>query len=664
VSFGNVDEDLQSEVLIALKNNTLMVYTPNGGLKRQVFLGTVSEYGIPYSMLVEDINSDGFNETIIGFGGHRVTKNYPWDEYFNRENKSIGRYSKILSRTIRNEGSIRAYGRNFTLLWELKTPVSVQDITAFDVDDDGLMEVSVALGAYTQEDYWVLSGTLPGGGENWTLTEYSSLNGSVFVLSSDGGLRWSHTFNSSFGDLRVRSIASAYSSAKAMPVVVAGVNDGQFKLFNASNGRLRNNYTLGAGVVELNMGNLESRLDNDVLVAGSNNFLHLVNSYNNTVWKTRFFNQVTSTDILDLDADEINDIFVANRDGYVYVLNSDGSHKWKFFIGGPVYHVSVLDLDLNELPEILIQSHGNITLLEFRREYFIRVRGDGFYERALRAFDSGDYIMSRILLDKSENLYARIGLTGLTNIANLRRRIEQEFTTDLKIRADYLYQKSLEAYGLNNYNESLSLLSEAKSIFTELNDEKGVEKVDSLLNKISDEVRKITEIKADGLYTKALSYFGFHDYNLSEQNAKSALDLFDVLGSDPGMRKCKSLLAEVADARYNNAKRIYVGLEFDRALAEAEEAERLFLELKDEGGVEKTRKLISDIRSASFRKESSFFDRISGFMPYVILALIGFLLFSIYSKRKVASTDAEEIAESIEEEMGLIPSDDDNERPF
>ena len=115
IAVGNVDQDHRVEILIAVKNNTLQVYDAAGGLKREVYLGSVSDYGTPYVMLVEDIDSDGLNETIIGFGGRRVITKHEWNEYFNEANTSVGRYDRVLQRSIRNKGSVRVYGENFTL---------------------------------------------------------------------------------------------------------------------------------------------------------------------------------------------------------------------------------------------------------------------------------------------------------------------------------------------------------------------------------------------------------------------------------------------------------------------------------------------------------------------------------------------------------------------
>ena len=148
------------------------------------------------------------------------------------------------------------------------------------------------------------------------------------------------------------------------------------------------------------------------------------------------------------------------------------------------------DLDSNNLPEIVVGSLENVTVLEFRANYFLKIQADGFYVRAMKSFEAGDYMMARILLDKSEDLYEQTGLSGLRKIDDLRFMISRELTVDAKIRADYLYQKAIESYGLNSYNESLRLASEAKILYKSLNDTIGVSKVTSLESKIADEMRK------------------------------------------------------------------------------------------------------------------------------------------------------------------------------
>jgi len=596
IAISDLENDGYPDVFVSYLNGSIYVIDRYGHLKKDYFIGNVTQIGKISSIQVTDINDDSVNEIVLGLSEKREVSKPAWEEYYNNLNKSVERKTKILFRTLRNTGSVLLLSINGTHIWNYTINDSVRALYAYDVNGDGKKEIISGVGFMNIDSYYELTGT-DKKGEIWELIDYLVQNGSVYLLDNKGKTIWEFEIPSTDGDINknVRSVYSADINKDGYLEILAGSSNGFLYVINLT-GPMLWKYNASEPVMAISAGDINNDRSIEVVVGTNNGMIHAISSSGNLIWKYRIDGGITNIKILDLYGTGSNEIIVSSSDKHLYIFNGDGELSWRYFTSEPVYSFQVSDLDLNGYNEIIIASDKNVTSYELREPFVKRLQADQQYETAEIKFKSQQYTEAMIHAQKARMLYLDIkDFDDLPKTDILISKILEEYKLVKKKEATSLYEKALGFYGVGNYTFSLILVQEAKKIFSEVNDTDGISKSDTLISRIRGEIRVYRTMEADSNYAKALSYYNFGNYTASLYYARISKEIYAELEHYNGTLKSELLITNMADSYYNKAELYYNAMDYEKALNYANSAKEIYTELKNSNGTAKTELLIDRI---------------------------------------------------------------------
>jgi hypothetical protein len=116
------------DVYLGYSNDTVVIFTQDGVWKGEFTLGNASQIGSIYSIASADINGDGRDELIFGLGGAREVRTYEPQEY-EVDGVSLSLKDKVLYRVIRSHGSVYVTNGNGNILWRYLTLDSARAVS-------------------------------------------------------------------------------------------------------------------------------------------------------------------------------------------------------------------------------------------------------------------------------------------------------------------------------------------------------------------------------------------------------------------------------------------------------------------------------------------------------------------------------------------------------
>ncbi|MFH0861303.1 MAG: hypothetical protein V1921_08885 [Candidatus Altiarchaeota archaeon] len=657
-TIADFDSDGFQDIIVADKNNTLSFFDSDGKLRLNVSIGNVNDTGTVKVLRMLDVDADGELELVLGTLGKRELVEHPWNEY-NKSDQTIVRYGRVLFKTLRNMGRVIVYEHDLTLKWTFDYETSVQDIDPIDIDSDENLELILGTGDFSRDEWWVHGPDYANDRENWTLLEYFTRNGSVVLLDDDGSIRWIYnltekevieedvpdvyTFNlvpiinpngETAKNAKVRVVHSADLFDSGEKLILAGSDNGYIYVLS-QNRTVNWTYYVGSDVYLLHAANLEGTPKLEVIAGAGDNTLYVLDSNGKLIWKYRFSGEPKSIEVSDVDNDGSVEILVGNRDNYMYVFYGNGNLKWKQYLGHPVYDITLGDVDNDSFVDMLLASDYNVTLYEMRESYVKKEEAEYYYRIAQEQYDAGDYTLAIIYLDRARELYSEIrDPSGFPKIDLLLDLIRSGVESDKKRIADFNYDKALDFYGINKYNESITYIRAAREIYQGINDTVGVQKADRLLTQIRTEMRGTRKFEADGLYSSALNLYNFRNYSGSTTVVGEAKLIYKEIGDSDGIGKSDKLLGDVAVAYFDSAKRYEISIDYDNALASAGQAKLIYADLGNQTAVSEVEAFMSGVEAKKAERTSEASDMLSKFLPVVLAVLILVLLISIFRKSK------------------------------
>jgi len=654
---GDVDGDGKEDVVFTTLNNTLYYLDHKGKIMLNVSLGNRDEIGRAYAIVVSDVDGDSINELVIGFGQHRVVSKVEWDEYYNLNNLSVGRYTRILYRTTRVKGGIQVRELNTSLVWEYPTDHSVRDIAVEDIDNDDVMNVVAGLGSYSTDEYWELQA---GGGsskENWNLVEYTVYNGSMLVLDADGVKLWDFNLTSNKSGIGVQAIGVLRYNKTNRKFIIGGSENGTLFVINESR-EIHGIAHTGNSIYTTTATKFGDTATEGIMMGTSEGMIYRLTPTGYVVWRYKMRHAPRAMYAVDLDEDDEKEIFIGNVGRHLYVLDETASVEWRIMLDEPIYHLKIVDMDGDDIPEIVYASSANLTVYELSERYVKKEKADVYYRKAFDQFEFGDYTLAAIYVQKAWKIYHDIKEpSGYPKTELLIKRINEELLTQKALQADLEYGRGLQYYGKNKFDEARTYLKRAQIMYIDLNDTEGASQCIELMITIENEIILNKKLEADSIYTKAMNYYAFKNYTAAERHVREAHKIYSEINNTEGVNISLALFNRIADGYFSLAEKHYIGLQYKDAEQEAIQAVRLYKIVNDTGGMSKTSKLLIQIRNPPEYKQSRFdMEKLNRILPPALVVLVAALLYTLMKKKKAAEADKTEkyTPPSLEEELDSL----------
>ncbi|MFC2154347.1 hypothetical protein ACFLRC_02555 [Candidatus Altiarchaeota archaeon] len=612
IATADIDGDGLTELFVGYVDNTVKVFDSNGEVVKQFNAGRPSEFGKIRALEVEALQVDGKLKVLVGFAGRHVEEEVDSPEYINVNNVSMQRVTNRLIRRVRNEGGVAAYSIEGVREWFYYTENGVQDLFVANLDVDPEMEIVAGIGELSSLVYNKKTGTDDNNIDIWEDIEYFYRNGSVLALNDSGGLVWRHNvtekgetgyFENLDYNIHCVLVDDINGDGKEVNVIV-GSDNGYIYIMNQTGGLISKIEASESGIFDVSASDLEGFHQKEIISVSSDNHLRVFESNGKLLWAYKFRSLPEVIVSQDIDYDETIDLIVGSLDGFIYVLNSSGTLQWKYRHTESIYDFIIDDLDGDENAELSLKSLNNITVLELRKEYVMRKRGEGYYFKARKFLDREDLFNAKIYAHKARDIFLEINdELWLHRVGALVDEVNSEWNEQVKIKADHLYDKAVKAYGLDNYEESLQLITQAQRDYREINDQIGLENTELLEERISREICVKRELEANSLYGKALNFYGYRNMTGSLKLAREAKVLYQNISEscndsmNDSVEKCDKLISNIALNYYRKAEAYYNSRDYNTASIWIKESSGLYEEVEDSEGSLKAQLLKQKIDS-------------------------------------------------------------------
>jgi len=254
------------------------------------------------------------------------------------------------------------------------------------------------------------------------------------------------------------------------------------------------------------------------------------------------------------------------------------------------------------------------------------MRADDLYVKALDSFEREDPITAKLYVDNASIIYTKYNHSeGIEKCQKLSEKI-LDVIAKLKERANYLYEKGVNAYtGANCTNEGFfeasDYFKQARDVYLLINDYDGALNCEYILNQTNKRIEDCKDtmleiankyyIDANTLLTLASD---FDDYDEAEELANKAKkmyqEIYDRFKDSVSARKiseCEELIRKInagrenlnetqnAEELYDTALKLFADAEYENADILVKNARDIFERIGDWGGVTKCDRLIDKI---------------------------------------------------------------------
>ncbi len=349
-------------------------------------------------------------------------------------------------------------------------------------------------------------------------------------------------------------------------------------------------------------GDLDEDRSTDIIAGNNNGEVFRFNKDGAVIWMQKVKDVITDIKIEDLEDDGITDIIVSSRDKKMYVMDPGGVIVWKQSVEEDLYETIITDFERNTLKDLISVSTKNITCYELSEFFVMRKRGTTLYEKAYNQVQIGDYTTAMIYVQKAKDIFEKIkDQDNIGRTIILIEKINEEFILYKKHEAEQYYQEALSYYSINDLEEAMKNAERAKKLYTDIEDEKGIESMDNFIEQIRKEKVIRKKMEADGLYTKALSFKTLRNYSQAIEYAKKARDIYEKIKYFNGTIKSDELVIDIGDMHYRNADRYFRAKDYKHALYMSNEALTYYNIVEDNTSIYKVTLLIERINNESNR---------------------------------------------------------------
>ena len=438
----------------------------------------------------------------------------------------------------------------------------IESVKTADLDGDGLKEIVIT-----------------------AVSDNQNQNG-VYVFDNTGKRKWTKGTKG-----RSYSFAIADLNNDGRPEVVVGTtlgngpissSTGYISVLNSSGGEIFNNRMERGGIVSVAVADLDNDGTGEIL-AGSWPALSVFDHEGNSKWNYTTGGRVNALTAQDLNNDGNKEVIIASND--VYVLDNEGKLLCENSAGSEVYALEIKDLDGDGRAEILVGS-DRLYILDnecnevwnYRTDLSVKsisvddLDNDGYYEVAVGSLDRKLYVFG-----------SKEHVMGSS--------------------AEDSYSEAQKLYLAGKHELALNYSRNAKELYQQLGDSKGVSKAELLTNQIEGAIEgQGNELEtANRYYSLAENLSNQEDYLNASRYLKTAIAKYSVLSEVDLLSKADSLLAKTdsmvalnADSIYNEGSQKHSDGRYSEAIPLLENAREHYFWVKDKDGSRNSARLIAD----------------------------------------------------------------------
>jgi len=486
----------------------------------------------------------------------------------------------------------------------------------------------------------------------WILTEEFVRNGSIQYFDENGVLTGIFDFSRRIKDfdaleenLNVRDIWVGDVENDGMPDIIVGLDNGYVIRLNTTSSReVEKNTVLWKTQLEdsvrgIEAGELGERGEYSMIVGTGRGMLYALGADGKVKWRSFVEGGVSGILLTDLEKDGILEIVAVSPSKRLYVFDANtGALNWRYVTYKPLYGVYATDLDGNGLTDLVISTDSGLLCLELSEYYVKKRRADTLIWEAEMLFDLREYTQARIKAERALNLYNEIkAMDDIPRAENLVIRLDIELRESKKREADFEYEKAVNFYALNRFDESVFHLNVARKIYVDLENSAGVGKVDSMLGQIEREKIVGEKLRADSLYSRALAYKNFGNTTLALEMAWEARGIYEGIQYYNGSINCDLLVKQIADSKLNTAQNQYGLRNYKSAMDNAEYAKSLYINVSRFDKATEADLLLLRINASMHEKPDGGGLVAVDYSKYILVGL-GFIivvvLFRIFDERR------------------------------
>ncbi|MFH1404118.1 MAG: hypothetical protein ABIH11_07610 [Candidatus Altiarchaeota archaeon] len=661
VGTGDINGDDKEEVLVGLSTGHVIILDEFGHYKGQYAVGNASGFGRVNKILVSDVDNNGRNEVLLGFGGAKKVYEYSKTGFNPEEDGTITQQTKVLYKVIRNYGSVSLIDAKGNLLWNYSTRDSVNEIkaarrypsdketifaalgdlttyiynefkdytvrkkecedleyvnesmeyTESECDCSGCKwydtpyedEQGECLRTYTVEKCEWITKTYKG----WNLTEYPTYNGSIIMLDHEGNL--TATYETKLRDDEGVVVEGADNNILDFDLaditldkdseIILTTESGEVQIMNYTQPIIKDRIARSS-IRSVASGDVNKDGEVEIIVGSDDGSILLLGEKLKVQWKQQAEDIVTDIEVVDIEEDGYLDIVATSRDKRVYVFDPNGILLWKQNLGKDTYGIAITDLDKNNRNEMIVYSINNVTCFELTEFYVKTKRANTYYETAYENLEGGDYTRAMIFAQKAKSLFQEISDSdgeGRSDI--LIGKINNEFALYRKHEAERGYQDAISLYSVNSLEEALVYANKARDIYEEINDTKSVESIDEFIEQINREKMSRRKMEADAYYTKALSFKALRNYSAAMEYIDKAKEIYEDIKYHNGTGKTRLLVTSIGDDHYQRAEQYERTLYYQKAVEYAEMAKKYYVMAGDNVSIVKADRMIERVENAS-----------------------------------------------------------------
>lgn len=482
------------------ERNGVYAFAPNGTLKWYRGIDDVLQ-----TFVVEDINRDRYDETIISSG--QVLENIERGEMhlirsdgfflplhahvklpaimsnlkvvdFNND-----QYYEILGGASQHAYVFDSYG---SIIVDFKTRNPIYSMSTADVEEDGGKEI--VLGSdkvYFLDPDGRLVGTFDIDPEE------------NFLLK---GVKWNIVSN--LTNIRGKEILAISKTNTLYAIFVnktyirQEMHGNQVKRWiELTQVALKWRYDLGVDINTVLVTNLDDDPYDEFLLGAADGNVYAMDNDGNLIWTYNARSgAILSLAVADIDGDKKDDILVGTYGGDLDCIDKKRGFKWRFDIEKPVYRIAVMDLDNNQLKDIILGLTGSgavgnsVEVYELNEQYTIRKQAEYFYYLGQSQYINSDYYKARVNLVKARDLYTNISdIKEIEKCQSLIVRIDVILNEDKRRMADTYYSKAYDHYIDKNYDKAREFAMLAKNLYSEFGDNDNALKCELLILRIDKE---------------------------------------------------------------------------------------------------------------------------------------------------------------------------------
>ena len=519
--------------LIAASSKIVYLFDNNGSIQDEY---TINSEGRIQVIRVFDIDEDGRNEILLGGG---------WTETIDIDYKYAEDVDILYRKHITNG---KLYIINDANIKTIDINEWIRSIDFQDMDGNGSSEIVVTSGGYvtnffkkytdiphTEEYCWYESEDYYAGDYNetecpdacptcwwnnetkncmmtvyadeevcetnittirgWNLSESSNKSGSIILLDKNLDIISEYNFDTVFLSSAISNIYRDINSE-----VVAG-SENKIR-FISNNGQIIDTIPISGEVWHIFPLDVNSDGNDEFVItfrgtSSDISGLMAVDRNGATLWEYRLS---TGSEITDLDVEyknpsSMSKIFLTTKEK-VHVIDVWGNLLWSSdFVDGDkkldsVDRIHVTDMGGDGISEIAVISNNILYLYKISESFTGKQDADKYYEFAENSFTMGDIDEAKNYLTKAREIYLRINdQEGLSNCNLLMEKIEGIEDADKKADADSHYARALSAFGYGDYETAREELEKAREIYFNIGDSDGILRCNSMISRIDSKLK-------------------------------------------------------------------------------------------------------------------------------------------------------------------------------